>query len=56
MTRGPEMEGRIEILIQEIVRLHRDIYYTLRRSQADQIAAERAQEESTARLALEKAA
>ena len=50
------MEGRIEALIQEIALLHREIYYTLRRSQADQIAAERAREESAARFASERAA
>ena len=56
LTREPEMEGRMETLIQEIARLHREIYYTLRRSQADQIAAERAREESAARFASERAA
>ena len=35
MTREPEMESRIEILIQEIAKLHKGMYYTLRRSQAD---------------------
>ena len=56
MTREPEMEGRIEILIQEIAKLRRETYYTLQRSQVDQIAAEKAREESTARFALERAA
>ena len=32
MTREPEMESWIEMLIQEIAKLHREMYYTLRRS------------------------
>ena len=56
MMRELEMESWIEILIQEIAKLHRETYYTLQRSQADQVAVERAQEESAARLASERAA
>ena len=43
-------------MTHEIVEIHREAYYTLRRSQANQVAAERAQEESVARLAMERAA
>ena len=55
-TRDPGMESWVEALTHEIVKLHREAYYTLRRSQADQVAAKRAWEESTAKLALERAA
>ena len=55
-TRGPGMESRVEALTHEIVDIHREAYYTLRRSQVDQVAAERAREESAARLALERVA
>ena len=43
-------------MTQEIVEIYREAYYTLRRSQADQVAVERAREESAARLAAERAA
>ena len=49
------MESRIEALIYEIMKLYREVYYTLWRSQADQVAAERAREELAARLASERA-
>ena len=50
------MESRVETLTHEMVEIHREAYYTLRRSQADQVAAERARDESAARLATERAA
>ena len=50
------MESQVETLIHEIVEIHREAYYTLWRSQADQVAIERAWEESAARLAAERAA
>ena len=55
-TRSPGLESQIETLTQEIVQIYTLAYYTLRRSQADQVAAERAREESTAKLAIERAA
>ena len=45
MTRDLGMESQVEALIHEIVKLYKEAYYTLRRSQADQVAAERAWEE-----------
>ena len=45
MTRDPGMEGQGEALIHEVVKIYREVYYTLRRSQVDQAAAERAREE-----------
>ena len=50
------VESQVEILIHEIVQLHRETYYTLQRSQVDQVAVERAQEELAARLASEMGA
>ena len=50
------VDSRVEVLLQEIVKLHREAYYTLWRSQVDQVAAERAQEESAARLASKRIA
>ena len=50
------MESRVEALIHEIVKLYREVYYTLQRSQADKVAAKRAWEESAASLASERAA
>lgn len=35
-TREPVGQSRIETLMQEIVRIHGDAYYALRRSQPDQ--------------------
>ena len=43
-------------MTHEIVKLHREVYYTLRRSQADRVAAERAREELAGRLVSERAA
>ena len=43
-------------MTQEIVQVYREAYYTLQRSQADQAAVERAQEESVARFTAERAA
>ena len=56
MTRDPDIEDRAHALIHEVVKIYREGYYTLRRSQADQAAAERAREESTTRLTSERAA
>ena len=42
-------------MTHEIVEIYREAYYTLRRSQVDQAAAERAWEELAARLATERA-
>ena len=50
------VDSRVEVLLQEIVKLHRQAYYTLRKAQVNQVAAERAREESAARLASERAA
>ena len=55
-TRSSGMESQVETLIHEIVEIHREAYYTLRRSQADQVVVERAREESAAKLAAERAA
>ena len=55
-TRDPGMESRVEALTQEIVEADKEAYYTLWRSQADQVAAERAREELAARSATERAA
>ena len=49
------VDSRGEVLLQEIVKLHREVYYTLRKAQANQVAAERAREESVAKLASERA-
>ena len=45
------VDSWVEVLLLEIVKLHREAYYTLRRSQADQVATKRAREESATRLA-----
>ena len=55
-TTDSSTEDRAHVLIHEVVKTYREVYYTLRRSQADQAVAERAREESAARWASEKAA
>ena len=49
------VDSRVEGLFQEIVKLHRQAYYTFWKAQANQVVAERAREESAARLASERA-
>ena len=56
MMRDRGAEGRAEALLHEVVKIYREVYYTLRRSQADQVAAERTREESATRLAMKRAA
>ena len=51
----PIVESHVETLTREVLQLHREAYYTLHRSQADKVAAERAQEESATRLVVVEA-
>lgn len=50
-TKEPVVESRVETLTREVLQLHWEAYYALRRSQANKIAAKRAQEESATRVA-----
>jgi hypothetical protein len=54
--REPTVPDRVEMLIREVRQLYREAYYTLRRSQADLVVAERTREESATKLSAATAA